>query len=289
MYILYNSSLRNTDVEVEGIGSIYIRIISLIAFSRYYNFNFIHYKHHIGHNYNNISDDLWDTQWDNFFNISSLCNKLDDINIKDYEIIKKHELEINDINNLIENKHNNKLFYFVQCFPIFFNNSNTFLKLIEDDLIKVYNDANNNKSLIFNKNKKNIAIHIRVWNDYDNTSEKYENYISCASLRYRLNENNYIYIINKLILKYPDYNINIFTQDSFINKYPNIFQNKNLSFHFDMDAFDTFHHLVNSDILVIGYSCFSYLAGIYNKNIVYYTNYPYIPKLLDRWHNINEI
>ena len=287
MYILYNSVLRNTEKEVEGVGSIYFRIISLIAFCRYHNFNFIHFKHHIGHNYDNVPDDVWDTQWDNFFNISSLCNKLDDINIEDYEIIRKHELEINDIDNLIENKHNNKLFYFLHYFPIFFNNSNTFLKLVEDDLIKVYNEANFNKSLIFNKNKKNIAIHVRVWNDYDTTD--YNNFINCFIGPFQLNESNYIHIINKLIFKYPDYDINIFSQNSFIKKFPNIFQNKNLIFHLEMDAMNTFNHLVNSDILVLGYSCFSHLAGIYNKNIVYYTNYPYIPKLLDRWINIFEI
>ncbi len=287
MYILYDSALRNTEKEVEGVGSIYFRIITLIAFCRYYNLNFIHYKYHIGHNYNNIPDDEWDTSWDNLFNVSGLCNKLEDIKIEDYEIIKKIEIDNNDINNLIINKNNNKLFYFLHLFPLFYNNSNNFLKLVEDDLIKAYNKANINRPLIYNKNKKNIAIHIRVWNDFD--TQNYNNFINSLSEDHRLNEYSYNYIINKLIYKYPDYDIHIFSQPNFIKKFPNIYQNKNLNFHLDMNALNSFHHLTSADVLVLGYSCFSFIAGIYNKNIVYYTNYSYIPKLLDRWININEL
>lgn len=287
MYILYNSALRNTDREVEGVGSIYIRIISLIAFCRYYNLDFIHFKHHIGHNYKGIEDNEWDTMWNNFFNIGSLCKKLEDINVDNYEIIRKHELEQNDIGNLIVNKDKNKLFYFVHYFPILYNNSNNFLKLVENDILKVYNDVNYNRPLIFNKNKKSIAIHIRVWNNFDTST--YDVFINSSFEPYKLNEHSYSFIISKLMNKYPDYDIHIFSQQTFIDKYPNIYENKNFYFHFDMDALNTLHHLINADVLVLGYSCFSYIAGIYNKNSVIYTNYNYIPKLLDRWINFNEL
>jgi len=287
MFILYNSVFRNSDKEVEGVGSIYFRIISLIAFCRFYNFNFLHFKHHIGHNYNNIPNNEWDTLWDNFFNIKKLSFNFNDIIFDDFEIIKKHELEYSDIDILIQNKNNNILFYFLHFFPILYKNPNSFFKLIEHDIRIVYNEVNFNRPLIFDNNFKNIAIHIRVWNEFD--TYPYHSFIDSYIGPYQLTEFYYISIINKLTSKFPNYIIHIFSQPSFIHKFPNIFNNKNLLFHFDIDAFNTIHHLINADVLVLGYSCFSFLTGIYNKNTVIYTNYPYIPKLLDRWIDIQEL
>lgn len=305
MYILYNSALRNTDREVEGVGSIYFKIINLIAFCRHHNLEFIHYKHHIGHNYNNMDENEWDTKWDNLFNIGAMCKKLEDIeNVDNYKIIKynglqyiplyndeKEMIKNNDVifDNIIINKNNDVLCYITHNTEIYKKHANEYLKLVEDDILKVYNEANINKPLIFDKNKKNIAIHIRVWNDWDAVCDKYEEYINSSILKHALNENQYHHIISKLINKFPDYDIHIFSQPSFITKYPNIYNNKNLNFHFDMDALDSMHHLINADVLVLGYSTFSFLAGIYNKNTVIYTYYPYIHKLMDRWINFNEI
>jgi len=55
-----------------------------------------------------------------------------------------------------------------------------------------------------------------------------------------------------------------------------------------MDNFATFHHLCKADVLVVGLSSFSYVAGFYNKNTVYYTYYKYHSKTLDNWIDVNE-
>jgi hypothetical protein len=287
MYILYNSALRNTDREVEGVGSIYLRIISLIAFCRDNNIEFIHFKHHIGHNYNNIEDDKYDTMWDEFFNIGSICKRLNNDDYNNFEIIRKHELEENEVDELLKNKDKDKLYYFTLIFPIIYKKPDYYFKLIEDDILEAYKKNNSNRQLKFDKNKKNIAIHIRVWNEMDGTN--YSDFLNSICGRHLINENTYINILNRLVNKYVDYDIHIFSQSCFKLKYSNIYNSNKFHCHLDMDTKDTIHHFINADVLLLGFSCLSFLAGIYNKNTVIYPNYPYLPKMLDRWISINEI
>lgn len=70
-----------------------------------------------------------------------------------------------------------------------------FHSLNKDDIIKAYNDTNINKTLIYNKNKKNIAIYIRVWNECDTIY--YNGYLNHSCDRYKYDEFYYFKIINK--------------------------------------------------------------------------------------------
>ena len=71
-----------------------------------------------------------------------------------------------DINGLytwfIEKDKNNNCIYYSKGTPLTNDEYNMFHSLNKDDIIKAYNDTNINKTLIYNKNKKNIAIYIRV-------------------------------------------------------------------------------------------------------------------------------
>ena len=44
---------------------------------------------------------------------------------------------------------------------------------------------------------------------------------------------------------------------------------------------ETFHHFVNSDILILDKSSFGYVAGLYNPNTVIYN--PYWDKQYSKW------
>lgn len=46
--------------------------------------------------------------------------------------------------------------------------------------------------------------------------------------------------------------------------------------------------LLKQMFLLLGFSCLSHIAGIYNKNTVYYIDY-HMPKILNSWININEL
>lgn len=279
MYLLYNSSFSE---EREGVGAIYQRIITLLAICRKYNFEFIHQKQLLGHNYHNDSN--WDDKWDNFFNLKKVCKTINDIDIANSQNNYFHIMNNDHLKYLLENKHKCDLNYFVLPYNIILNNANSFFTLIQNDLIEAYNESNYNKPLIY-KNKS-VAIHIRVWNDNDTTP--YDCFINGTTVYFQFEETDYINLIKKIINLYPNYDIHIFTQTNFNLKFPNI-QKKfpNININIDMDTFDTFHHLAKADVFVMGLSSFSILAAIYNKNTVIHTGM-WI-KALDSWLDFNKL
>ena len=118
-----------------------------------------------------------------------------------------------------------------------------------------------------------IAIHIRR-GDVKNSSNRY------------ISNDLYIKIINKLKEKYPGYIITIFSEGEFKD-----FKEYDLEencFRLNMDVFHTFHSLVSSKVLVQGFSCFSYCAGIINSNTVYHQE-TFWHKKLDHWLKISDL
>ena len=274
------------DHPAEGIGSTYYKVISLISIAKYLNIDYIHSKYRIGHNYNNINEDEWNKLYYDFFNLQKITKSFDNYDLTDYKIITNHELTLehfNYINNSDKNK--KEIFYFVEPFNITLNDPNKFYPLIRNDIIDAYNEVNYNRPLIYNKNKKNIAIHIRVYNSNDD-SYYYEGYLNYSCDRFKYNENMYISIINKIINKYPDYDIHIYSQNDFKERYPNIYANSKFNIHLDTDILDLLHHMIKADVLLLGFSCLSHLAGIYNTNTVIYLNY-HMPLILNNWIDIN--
>jgi hypothetical protein len=96
----------------------------------------------------------------------------------------------------------------------------------------------------------------------------------------------YLKIINKLKEKYPEYTITIFSE----GKYED-FKEYNMEescFRLNTDIFETFHSLVSSKVLIIGWSSFSYCAGIINSNTVYNLD-SFNHKKLDNWLKISDL
>lgn len=286
MLISYNKALRELNQEIEGVGSIYFRIISLYAIAKYLNIDYIHFKCDIGHNYTNINQDEWNDIYDKFFNFKKISKSINDINLNEFKETKTQEMTLDYFDYINANKNNKEIFYFTHPFNITFKNSNKYYSPIRNELIKAYDENNNHKKFIYNKNNKNIAIHIRVYNDYDTAN--YNEYLNYTCDRFKYNEEKYLSIINKLINKYPDYDIHIFTQERFKERYPNIYNNPKINTHIEIDAINSLHNMIKADVLLLGFSCFSHLAGIYNQNTVYYINY-HMPKILDSWINIDEL
>jgi len=122
-----------------------------------------------------------------------------------------------------------------------------------------------------------IAIHIRrgdVRHDNTDTMNRY------------INNDVYNIIINKLQEKYPVYKITIFSE----GKYEDF---KKLSldetcFRLNTDIFETFHSLVSSKVLIMGFSSFSYSAGIISSNIVYHYDAFWHNKL-NHWLKISDL
>ena len=88
--------------------------------------------------------------------------------------------------------------------------------------------------------------------------------------RYTSND-TYNKIIEKLKVKYPDYNILIFSQGTHADFNDLHISKDNL--RLNLDILVTFHSLVSAKVLVMSKSSFAYSAGILNKNTVYYEQF----------------
>ena len=270
-YYKYNS--------FEGVGATYQRIVALLAISKKHNLNYIHTLAKVGHNYNN--DPEWHEKWDKMFNIMKITNNNYDYDLSKLENKYFTNITHNDIeNNLNEN---NNLYHYFNPYEIFDKNPDYYLSNIQEELINAYDENNNSRKLIYDKNKTSIAIHIRVYNYYDN-NEDYENCKNNTSIRFYMTSEKYINLINNLKDKYPNSDIHIFSQEKYFDLcYKKLRDINNVIFHFDdLDTFDTFHHLCKADIFVMGTSSFSMLSAFYNKNTIIYL--PYCsPPSLNKW------
>jgi hypothetical protein len=117
-----------------------------------------------------------------------------------------------------------------------------------------------------------IAIHIRRGD------------VGSGNIRYTGN-NIYACIINSLKLKYPTYNILIFSEGN-IDDFKEFGLDKE-HFRLNEDIITTFHSLVCAKILIMSRSCFSYTSAILNENTVYYLDFWH--KSLDNWLNVNSL
>lgn len=282
MFITYNHLNPHGYNALEGVGSQYQKIINLYAVIKKYNLKYIHIPILVGHNYDNDKD--WDEKWDNFFNFKKVSDN-DELNI---DIDKLNNMEKYFINGnitldiILKNNKPNALYLYFHSFYIFYNDPEYYFKDIQNDLINAYDENNNHRKLIYNKNKTSIAIHIRVYNDFDDEGE-YEKYSESktSEKRYYFDADMYENLIKKLKKKYVNHDIHIFSQEKYFDlHYKKIRELDNINIHLnDLDTFDTFHHLCKADILCLGTSSFSILAGFYNKNTVIYLPYCHPPSL----------
>lgn len=260
----------------EGAGAQYQRAIGLLAICRQNdNLKYIHNKITVGHNYDN--DEYWDDKWDNLFGLSELSCKDDlDSNIEVEDTYLLNDDHYNQI-------HLNKLLKVQIPFNIieqhidnFFNDD--FLSELRDIYCK--NNADR-KLFLFDKDKVNIAMHIRVFNECDGEEERLLFTQNRRDGRF-CGLDTYIVIIQQLKQQFPSSKIHIFTQSNFDKRHSPLRDLPEVSIHTEVDAIDTFHHLCNADVFVMSKSSFSYLAGLYNTKTVIYLPFWHTP--LSSWH-----
>ena len=283
MYVSFNHLNPINEVPaLEGVGSQYQKIINIYAVIKKFNLKYIHIPIRIGHNYNNDKD--WDEKWDRFFNFKKLSNndEVDIDKLDKYFITEKTTTE-----TIFNNKNPNILYLYFNTFDIFNNDPEYYFKDIQDDLITAYDETNNHRKLIYDKNKTSIAIHIRVYNDFDSHNEGYyENFLkeNTNAVRFYFTADMYEKLINQLKEKYVNSEIHIFSQEKYFDiKFKKLREIKDIKLHFDdIDVFDTFNHLCKADVLVMSLSSFGIVAAYYNKNTIIYLQYLY-PPVLKSW------
>lgn len=275
MYLMYQATS-------EGIGAQYQRIIALLGVAQVHNLKFIHQMITVGHNYNN--DPLWNEKWDRFFNIKSIKHLLANESTENKRIMSIYKMNHHDINIIMNPVSRENIFMISLPFQLVDVAPNIYYGAVQKDIQKAYDESNFNRPLdLFNKDKINIAIHIRVLNHCDDECEiqSFEN----LDGRYEIHDDQYVKLINSLRSIYQNTDIHIFSQSNLLRKYKALVDLNNVYLHLDNDAMETFHHMCNANVLVIGKSSFSYLAGIYNKNKVIYIPFHHPP--LDGWESIH--
>jgi len=262
LYLTYD-----TTVCCDGLGAQYQRVVGIIALAIEYNciyvhtpldkIEFVHSKEYLAeiekyfqikNNYTNVDQIKFDKV------ISIICPKEEDI--------------LSNFNNP-----GNTLIKICVPYDILDKNTKLYYKAI--DFLKIIKE----KKEIFNEdNIIKIAIHIRRGDvSFDKNTSRY------IPIDY------YIKIINSLKKKYKNSKIYILTEinENNLNEFK-IFKNyKNVIVFPNLDTLYTLEFLIKADVLVISKSSFSYLAGLYNNNIVYYIDFWHPP--LIEWNNIKEL
>ena len=127
-----------------------------------------------------------------------------------------------------------------------------------------------NKKSKFDKQNKNVAIHLRKINKADNEG--------CYNTHYEKDE-YYIKAINHLRSFGDKKTFHIYSQGK-IEEFES-FKNEDVVFHLDEPLEDTFYDLTTADTLVMSKGSFSYMAGLLSLGEVYYL--PFWHPKLNSW------
>lgn len=268
LYLTYDIN-KNQD----GAGAQYQRVVGVITIAMTYNLEYVHTKinnmEHIDKNYSQ--------KIHNFFGIESNYKSVD--NYKYDNVYEEYDPTDESIKKYINmSKNSNILLKIFLSHNIVFNNDTTLLNK-SINILRTYLKM---PSLPYYENipqnQKKIAIHIRRGDvSSDINSDRY------------VSIEKYINIINKFNEMYSDCKIFILTEidDKNKNEFDIITKNNNVKLLANIDIIETFGYMINADLLVICKSSFSYLSGIYNKNIVYYFDFWHKP--CKNWININNL
>ena len=220
---MYITSCKGGD----GFGSQYQRIVMSILYSEITNNEFVYRPFEkMEHNYDNDPD--------------FIIKKEKFINLYD-----KYKL-INEVENVLEL---GPRVYEIE------NNLDFCLKL--ESLKNVKKFLHIGKTNPYDNNYLNVAVHIRKFNQGDNTD-------------YSHDENYYLNVMNHIRNNYTSEKLkfHIFSQGELEN-FTN-FKSDDIVFHLNESIEDTFYGLVTANILVMSKSSFSYTAAMLSDGIIYY-------------------
>jgi len=253
----------------DGMGAQYQRILGIICICEFYNIKYVHTKikkmEHLD-NLNYLND------IEEFFQIYNNFNSVESVFFD--ETFNEYNPSID---NLFKYKNNEKNILVKIALP--YNICENNIKIYENIMPKLKKLLKNNFLPFYkNNNNKKIAIHIRR-GDVSN-SQNTNRYVSIKEI---------IKIITYFKKLYNNCSFYLFTEIDNNNKNEfDIFNNDNsINIKANQDQILTLNHLINADILVICKSSFSYIAGLYNTNTVYYFDFWHTP--LTNWKNINSI
>ena len=275
LYITYNANNFHND----GMGAQYQRMIAIISLCNYCKSgNNIEYVHTPITKIEHISTELEVYQIENFFGFSKTFTNITDVlfdetvemnNISDFQVIIELSKKSKQLQKNILLK-TALIFGIVEKYIYMYENTLKLLRSIR------YPSSPASLEHFSKPEGKNVAVHIRRGDVTLNTTNR-DILVRFTPVEYFKD------IILQMQLQTPNLNFYIFTELTVENKHEfEIFRDiSNLEIISDNRTLNTFHHLINADILVTCKSSFSYISAFYNPNVVYYV--PFWHQPLSHW------
>ena len=245
----------------EGAGSLIQAVIGVYALAKQLDLEF-HFTElvNIGHSEgSNMDQKSWDRKWNNYIIENLLPESKSLINYDEVFTVEAENLDI-----LVNDKVDKKVLLKVEYSSVkkYIDNHIEILDNILDHLRNGYDKSK--KDTYYEKDKKTIAIHIRMFTPNDGTDiEDCREYFNVAS-----HMESYIReIIMKISEKYNSPSIHIYSEGN-LDTFKNLLD-LNINFHLNEDPLLTIHHLIKADVLFMAKSSFSYIASFYNKGDKY--------------------
>ena len=241
IYFTTNSDGNHT----EGIGAMAQYQIICYVLSKLYNVNFYFtgFKNLTHYQYFDITQEQWCKDITNFFNLPTSKDL-------DLPTINFHQLDI-ELDDFINN--NNVIINFEPHYLLSFMDNYIDNDEMQNILIELKkNIILNNNLKYFDKEKQNIAIHIRKYTQTDCDLNPRREYFDESKKDY------YINLINKLDNNKVDFHIYSQGKEEEFN-----FLNKNnIKLHIEENPLVSLYHMINSDIFITANSSLSYIAHL---------------------------
>lgn len=242
IYFTTNSDGNHT----EGIGAMAQYQIICYVISKLYNVNFYFtgFKNLTHYQYFDITQEQWCKDITNFFNLP-VSKDLD------LPTINFHQLNI-ELDDFINNN-DNVIINFEPHYLLSFMDNYIDNDGIQNILIELGKNIILNSDLkYFDKEKQNIAIHIRKYTQTDCDLNPRREYFDESKKDY------YINLINKLDNNKVDFHIYSQGKEEEFN-----FLNKNnIKLHIEENPLVSLYHMINSDIFITANSSLSYIAHL---------------------------
>jgi len=242
IYFTTNSDGNHT----EGIGAMAQYQIICYALSKLYNveYYFEGFKNLTHYQYFNTTQEQWGKDITHFFNLP-VIDKPQSLPVVNFSKIGLDLENFIQNNNAIINFEPNYIMQFIDQYV-----DNTEVQNILQDIGK--NLIFDNSLFYFNKEKQNIAIHIRKYTQTDCDLNSRREYFIESKKEY------YINLIKELDTINTEFHI--YSQGN--EKEFDFLKKDNVSLHIEENPLTSFYHMVNADVLVTANSSLSYLAHL---------------------------
>jgi hypothetical protein len=259
--------------KTDGAGAQALAMLSVQLFAQACGFQYIHTPFTLIE-HNHFNDPNWENEWESFFNLGLGEISFHQIDWTQFEVVR-----LSDIAGIPCSPHQ-KTIYTIHHAHDYANLFPNAYQKITNAISARYVANSKQRYSIYKYDKLNIALHIRRGDigKSGNASNRYTSNTSVIQMVQNLIENLRINGVTENTIVF-----HVFSQGD-ANDFSDIleeFRNLEMYFHLDSSPFESFNGLVESDILVMSKSTFSYLAALLCGGVKIYDNFYHPP--LKNW------